>query len=199
MKRFGIYGGTFNPPHNGHASALKHFTNALSLDRVFVIPTGTPPHKSVRSNDDPYLRLKMTRAAFEDFSRGIIVSDYEVTKAGKSYTVDTLGHFWSEDSKLFLLCGTDMFLSFESWRDFRRIFELAAVVCMPREEELRSAIAEKAREYKTLYNAECVVLEGESVELSSTQVRNAVAEGRDMTALVPDAVERIIREERLYV
>ena len=199
MTRIGIYGGTFNPPHNGHVSALRRFADSLSLDRVFVIPTGTPPHKSVRPDDDPYLRLRMARAAFEDFRRGIIVSDYEVTKSGKSYTVDTLGHFSSPETKIFLLCGTDMFTSFESWRDFRKIFELAAVVCMPREEEMREVINEKAKEYRTLYNAECIILDGESVELSSTDVRNAVLEGRDFGDLVPAAVARIIVEERLYV
>ena len=199
MDRIGIYGGTFNPPHMGHFSALENFRKTLSLDRVFVVPAGTPPHKKIDSDDDPYLRLRMARAAFEDFSRGVIVSDYEVTKPGFSYTVDTLDHFSSSDRKLFLLCGTDMFLSFESWRDFKRIFELAAIVCMPREENMREVISAKANEFKASYGAECIIIEDESVELSSTQVRKMVSEKKDISASVPDAVAKIIFEERLYV
>ena len=199
MNRIGVFGGTFNPPHIGHWSAINTFFNALDLDRLFVIPTGCPPHKQITRSDDPFLRLRMARAAFEDFSRGIIVSDYEVTKPGVSYTVDTLRHFSSPDSKLFLLCGTDMFLSFETWREFERIFELSSIVCMPRENNMLDDICLKAEEFKKKYNADCIIIDGNIVELSSTEIRNMIAEKKDVSAYLPAQVLQIIKEEKLYV
>lgn len=197
-ERLGIFGGTFDPPHNGHVRSLEIFRSELSLDRVLVIPAGIPPHKQITHPDNPLVRIEMARAAFEDIGRGIEVSDYEVLKSGPSYTVDTLRHFSREGREIFLLCGTDMFMTFDRWREFKTIFSLATVVCMPRENEHREQIMERSSMYAKDYGARCTVLDGESVEISSTVLRAMLRNGEDVSTLVPLRVIEVIDRERLY-
>lgn len=197
-ERLGIFGGTFNPPHIGHVRALEAFRCELKLDRILVMPAGIPPHKKIAGSDNPSVRLKMARAAFENPGCGVEVSDYEISKPGPSYTVDTVEHFTRPGRRLFLLCGTDMFLTFENWRNFRRIFALATVVCMPRENSLREEISAKCAGYNERYSAGCIVLPGESIELSSTMLREMIRNGDDVSSLVPGAVLDVIRKERIY-
>lgn len=198
-RRVGIYGGTFNPPHIGHLNAAVCFAESLALDEVLIIPAGTPPHKNVSDNVSTDIRFEMTRAAFEPLGEKYKVSDYEIAGNGPDYTVNTLRHFSSSGKKLFLLCGTDMFISFESWREFRKIFALAALVCMPREEDSQTVLRKKMSEYKSKYKARCMILEGKTVELSSTELREMIRNKEDVSGLIPEAVCEIIRREGLYV
>ena len=78
-KRIGLYGGTFDPPHNGHVYAAGMFLEKMSLDRLFIMPANIPPHKRISVYDDPHLRLEMCKAAFENID-GVVVSDYEILK-----------------------------------------------------------------------------------------------------------------------
>ena len=88
MLRVGVYGGTFAPIHNAHVAAAKAFMEQMKLDYLFVIPTFIPPHKEVDRSDDPLYRLKMCELAFED-TDGVIISDVEIKRGGRSYTYDT--------------------------------------------------------------------------------------------------------------
>ncbi|MBQ7383817.1 MAG: nicotinate-nicotinamide nucleotide adenylyltransferase, partial [Clostridia bacterium] len=112
--RVGIYGGTFAPVHNGHVESAVAFMRQMKLDYLYVIPTCLPPHKEVDFADSPETRLRMCELAFSGID-GIIVSDMEIRRGGKSYTYDTLKELSGEDKKLFLLCGTDMVLTFDTW------------------------------------------------------------------------------------
>lgn len=197
-ERLGIFGGTFDPPHNGHVRALEVFHRELRLDRVLIIPAGIPPHKRISGLDNPGIRIEMARAAFENVERGIEVCDYEVSKSGPSYTVDTVRHFSREEREIFLLCGTDMFLTFDEWKEFETIFSLVTVVCMPRENENRGKIMERSVEYGEKYGARCIVLDGECIELSSTALRTMIQNGEDIGGLVPAGVVDVIDRERLY-
>lgn len=159
MTRTGIFGGTFSPPHRGHIRAAAAFVSEMKLDRLLVIPACIPPHKSI-DDPGPDLRLEMTRAAFSDnagFSIPVKVSDYEIRKSGVSYTVDTLEHFSDPDTELFLLCGGDMFESLESWREPERIFSLASVVGIMREDGTEQEMRKYAERYRknTARNAMC--------------------------------------------
>ena len=107
MLRVGIYGGTFAPIHNGHVAAAKAFMEQMKLDYLFVIPTYMAPHKEMTESDNPLYRLRMCELAFEGVD-GVIISDVELKRGGKSYTYDTLKELQREDTRLFLLCGTDM-------------------------------------------------------------------------------------------
>ena len=130
--RIGIYGGTFSPIHNGHVAAAKAFMEQMWLDVLYVIPTYAPPHKEIAGSVTPYDRLRMCDLAFAGVE-GVVVSDLEIRRGGKSYTVDTLRALSGEGDRLFLLCGTDMILSLDTWREPQEIFKLSYPVYIRRE------------------------------------------------------------------
>ena len=123
MTRIGIFGGTFSPPHNGHLQAAKAFMEQMWLDILYVIPTALPPHKEMEIPVSAQHRLEMCRLAFSGME-GVYVSDMEIQRGGKSYTVETLRELTGEDRRLFFLCGTDMMLTLDRWREPEEIFKL---------------------------------------------------------------------------
>lgn len=197
-ERFGIFGGTFDPPHNGHIGAALAFQREIELDSLLIMPDCIPPHKKVSAADDPPLRLEMAHAAFDGISDKITVSDYEISKTGVSYTVDTLEHFTKPGRKIFLLCGTDMFLSLASWRDPERIFKLATVVGVPRDLDNRGSLFVKAEEYTQTYGARCRILDTVPFVISSSLLRSMMVSGESTDEYIPEKVKTIIEREKLY-
>lgn len=197
--RLGIYGGTFAPIHNAHVRVAKAFYKDLSLDKLMIIPAGIPPHKQVASDDAPDKRLRMCQLAFKG-EKGIEVSDLELRREGKSYTVMTLRELSREDREIFLLCGTDMLLTFDLWYCFEEIFKLCTLVYVRREcdEKTGSEIARKLEEYRTKYSARIIELQTETLRMSSTEIREAVKAGKDISDMVPSKVVEYIRANRLY-
>ena len=123
--RIGIYGGTFNPIHAAHVHLVREFIKRLSLDRVILIPTGTPPHKATHQLASGADRIEMCRLAAADIAEcPVTVSDIEVLRTGKSYTADTMTELKAQypDDELFLLMGEDMFCTVEKWYHPERIF-----------------------------------------------------------------------------
>lgn len=198
--RIGIYGGTFSPVHLGHVAAAKAFMEQMWLDILYVIPTGISPHKQMKGDATPADRLEMCRLAFENVE-GVIVSDLEIRREGKSYTVDTLRELYHPENRLFLLMGTDMLLTLGSWREPEKIFELCYPVYIRREADasLDDAIVEKIAEYHKMYGKVVRRITAPPIELSSSTVRAVVAQGKSVSGLVPPAVERYITEKGLYI
>ena len=198
MLRVGIYGGAFAPIHNGHVAAAKEFMRQMWLDVLFVIPTGTSPHKQLdrRASDED--RLEMCRLAFEGIE-GVIVSDLEIRRKGKSYTVDTLRELSAEDRRLFLLCGTDMILTLDTWKDTDKIFELAYPTYIRREEDksLDAQLVSKVTEYRNKYGKNVVRINAPAIELSSSEIREKLRRGEDVSALLPPAVAAYIKDKEL--
>ena len=199
MLRIGIYGGAFAPIHIGHVEAAKAFMEQMWLDVLFVIPTGTSPHKEMSTGASDRDRLKMCEKAFEGVN-GVIVSDMEMRREGKSYTVDTLRELWDEDRRLFLLCGTDMILTLDKWRESDEIFKLCYPVYIRREsdESLDDQLVKKITEYRNKYGKNVVRIKAPAIEVSSSQVREKIARGEDVSSLVPPAVAEYIKEKGLY-
>ena len=197
--RVGIYGGTFAPVHNGHLRAAKAFMEQMKLDYLFIIPAYLPPHKQIDSSDDPLFRLRMCELAFGDME-GIVISDCEIARGGKSYTYDTLKELERPNTRLFLLCGTDMVLTFDTWFRFEDIFKMCYPVYVRRENDplIGNRIVAKITEYYQKYGVMFRKILTETLELSSTDVRRAVKEGKDISGMVPEGVERFIRENGLY-
>jgi nicotinate-nucleotide adenylyltransferase len=196
--RTGIFGGTFSPIHAGHIKAAKAFLSELSLDVLYVIPDRIPPHKQISGSDDPWLRLEMVKKAFEDEEK-IVVSDVELRREGKSYTVETLPAFTGK-GELFMLVGTDMFLSFDRWYRFRDIFDMCTLVLMVRETRESGVRAEIARK-KALYEimgAKICELTAEPFPISSTELRGLIAAGKDTEEYIPASVREFIDEKGLY-
>ena len=204
MKKFklGIYGGTFNPPHNGHIHAAENFIKTCKLDKLLIMPALIPPHKQV-NDDSPFARLEMTKLAFSTskyYPDVLSVSDYEITNKQISYTYKTLEHFASSDTELYFLCGTDMFVSLGSWKNPARIFELATIVLARRENDISDTIRiqEAKQSFSVMYQPRIVEINYTPMPISSTEVREAVNNGQSLTGMVPDCVAGYIRQYNLY-
>ena len=199
IERVGVYGGTFAPIHNGHVAAARAFLEQMKLDKLLVIPTYITPHKEISLSDDPKHRMKMCELAFSNDS-GIEVSDIEIKRGGKSYTVDTIKALCAPDRKLFLMCGTDMMLSFDKWREFETIFKLCCPVYVRRENDtsLDSNIINKNQEYYEKYGVAFRKIVVDPMDINSTDIRDAVKNHRDITDSVPADVADYIQKHGLY-
>lgn len=204
QKTVGIYGGTFSPPHLGHVSAGLAFLRQLNLDRLMIMPSRIPPHKQ-KTPIDPLHRLRMTQLAFSDapeYGEKLFVSDFEIGRPEISYTVNTLAYFHSMDYKLFFLCGTDMFLSLDHWRDPARIFSLATIAYVRRENESPAVdrqILDARYLYRHKYGAEPVEIRVKPLEISSSEIRRTLESGGDASRFLSPAVSDYIRENHLYL
>lgn len=200
MTRIGIYGGTFSPPHNGHLAAARAFMEQMWLDILYVIPDALPPHKEMADPVSAADRLEMCRRAFGGME-GVYVSDMEIRRGGKSYTVDTLRELAGEDRRLFLLCGTDMVLTLDEWREPAEIFRLCYPVYIRREADpsLDGLLIRKIAEYQEKYGKVVRRIVTEPLEISSSQIRKKLRAGESVGDLLPLAVEAYIRDKHLYV
>lgn len=200
ITRIGIYGGTFAPIHNGHVNAAKAFMDQMQLHYLFVIPTALDPSKIRDEGDEARHRMKMCELAFEG-EAGVIISDMEIEKGGISYTVDTLRALARDDRRLFMLVGTDMALKLDSWREPEEIFKLCYPTYVRRESDklLENQIIEKNTKYLNDYGKICRRIMTPEIELSSTEIREMVKRGEDISDLVPEKVAEYIKENKLYL
>lgn len=194
--RLGILGGTFNPPHFGHLALAKAAREELSLDRVLLMVAADPPHKPVQMPAAP--RLMMAKLAAEGME-GIEASDIEISRGGKSYTVETLRALRDlyPDAELFLIVGEDMLKDLPYWREAENIFKLANIVGMERPGTSGNA-RETAQMLRERFDACVFVTEYAGPDLSSTDIRENMACGLPVEGMLPEAVERHIYEEGYY-
>ncbi len=199
LERVGIYGGTFAPVHNGHVAAARAFLDQMKLDKLLIIPTYIAPHKDEDVYGDPLHRMKMCELAFVN-DADIEVSDIEIKRGGKSYTVDTVKALTKPDRKLFLMCGTDMMLSFDRWREFDVIFKLCCPVYVRRENDtsLDAKIIAKNQEYYEKYGAAFRKILVEPLDINSTDIRRMIHDRQDISGYVSTEVMNYIQEYGLY-
>lgn len=199
MAKIGIFGGTFNPIHNGHIHLARGYSKTLGLDQVLFIPTCIPPHKEADDLLPAVSRLDMCELATRD-QANMLVSDLEVRRGGKSYTVDTireLARLYPGD-RLYFLMGADMFLTIEEWNGFDEIARKAALCTASRHEGELPSLKQHGRMLQQKYGACCHIEAIPVLDISSTQVRDALADGGDIHELVPDAVREYIYKNGLY-
>lgn len=200
--RIGIYGGTFNPIHRGHLTAARAAMDVLGLDRLLLIPASVPPHKALpQGSAEPADRLEMTALACAQLGPGAQALDIELHRTGPSYTVDTLRQLrqmYPED-ELWLLMGTDMFLSLERWYHAADILSLAHIGAFDRvHPQPGGNLAAQKRHLEETYGADIAIIPNEHVlDLSSTQVRQTLAQGGGQE-LVTDPVYGYIQRRGLY-
>ena len=179
--KVGVFGGEFDPPHLGHLAVVRTARDQLGLDRLLVVPTGTPPHRSA-SETPAETRLQMAELAFAREPR-VEVSRLELDRTGPSFMIDTLRELSSQGS-LYLIIGADQLAVFDRWRDSQEIRQRATVVVAPRSPE-------------TTAGRGIVMLDMPPVDLSSTGVRAQLAAGRAAGGLAPP-VQELIDREHLY-
>ncbi len=199
--RIGIFGGTFDPPHAGHKKYADELKVRLSLDRLIVIPTSTPPHKEKVNSASAEDRLNMVKILFRN-EADVEVSDMEIARGGRSYTYETvtLLHGIYPDDELIFLLGSDMLFTFHQWLNPDVILSHVKICAVTRsdeinEEELREYVEKHFPEKKERF----ITCDFDPIELSSTQIRNAVRDGKSVDGLVDREVLKYIKEKELYL
>ena len=203
--KIGVYGGTFNPPHLGHVTAARAVFELLKLDLLLLVPDGQPPHKMLPpGSPSPEQRLEMTRLAGEQLGLGARVRtlDLERKREGRSYTAETLRQLHQQypEDELWLLMGTDMFLTLQAWREPGEILSLAGIAAFGRTEEDTEELFSVQRDYlyRTYPQARIFTLTIPGVvDVSSTELRTMLARGEGGN-LLPPAVYGYILREGLY-
>ena len=198
-KSIGIFGGTFNPPHIAHVAAAEAFSRQVDPDTLMIIPDVIPPHKSFAGTVTPAQRLEMCKLAFSHI-KNVEISDMEISRGGKSYTANTLTELSGTGIDLYFLCGTDMFLTLDSWYSPSTIFKLATICYVRRGDDkaLDSEIKKYTELYECKYGARILPIRMDAVELSSTDVRADLSSSGKSDA-IPNSVMQYIKREGLYI
>ena len=197
MARIGFYGGTFNPIHMGHVGVCRQAIKQLRLDCLHVIPTFIPPHKAspeLAAGED---RLAMCRLAVQGI-QGAAADDYELTRGGVSYSIDTMRHMreiYPEDD-FYLIMGTDNYLTFTAWREWQALGRMCTLAVASREVDDKENLYQMAR-LLAREGVLTIFLDNAVRVVSSTEIREKLRTGEPCDEL-PPAVEDYITAHGLY-
>ncbi len=196
----GIFGGTFDPFHNGHLALIRSALSAGRLDHVVVIPSGSPPHKDARRMTPAAHRYFMAAAALAG-EPGVSVSDAEMCREGPAYTIDTLlalrGRF-GPDATLYLMVGADIVFDIRSWRFPEQVFAECVLYLAMRPGFRLADVEARAEELRTLFGARIEIFDAETPDVSATGLREALRAGSGLEDRVPATVAAYIRKHALY-
>jgi len=190
MKTIGIFGGSFDPIHIGHLVTTRFVYEQRNLEKIIFIPCNSSPLKPSTELVNPGHRLKMLKLALEPFPF-FEVSDYEILKGEISYTIDTLLELKKTYERIELIIGYDNLLIFDKWHEPDKILDIAKLIVMKRKTDIDSEVLHK---YMNL----AYIIDTPSIEISATDVRNRVQNGRSIDYLVPKKVKEYIQENKLY-
>lgn len=198
MKRIAVFGGTFNPVHNGHIALLQAFKNSLALDQILVVPTASPPHKHTPNLADASSRLAMCKIAFGN-DEAIKVCDIEISRGGISYTIDTLTALKKQyaDALFFLLIGADMFMTIESWFQFDKIIRMAVICCAPRNDVSMETLRDQAARLSSL-GAKTAICKMKPYPASSSEIRYKIRRNENVSEFLPAGLIAYIQKHNLY-
>ena len=210
--RIGILGGTFNPVHNGHLKIAEAAQKKLGLEKVIFVPCARPPHKTGERLPPPADRYEMTRIAVKG-SAGFSISDSEIRRKGKSYTIDTVRAFRKADpgSEYCFIIGADTLLEIPTWREYRKLLKECRFVVVNRpgfQNVPKGSFRAKcpkgihsdkmSRRDPLGQSAKLTMIKIPGTEVSSSEIRKRVKAGRSIKTLVPSCVEKYITEKGLY-
>ena len=198
MKKMALFGGSFDPIHSSHVSMALRLADVLGLDAVLLMPTYVPPHKIRERMASAQHRLEMCRLVAAEHPI-LQVSDLEIARGGASFTVDTLTQL-SElypDTQWYLITGADMFCTLRTWHRFAELKNMATFCTVPRDGTSMEALQRYADEL-TADGVACYVDTQPEQPISSTAIRQRIADGASLDGLVPPTVEAYIREQGLY-
>jgi nicotinate-nucleotide adenylyltransferase len=196
MKRIGIFGGTFDPVHTAHLIMAESVREQMKLDKVLFVPSAFPPHKDTDKLTEPSRRLEMVRLAItgnDSFEASSV--EIELSKGSNSYTVETLlalrERYSAEQVKFYLIIGLDQLIELHTWKDPGKLFMLSEVVVINRPGYTVAQIQND-------YSGQVIYVPVPSIDISSTEIRHMVREGKSIRYLVPSSVEKYIKENNLY-
>ena len=191
MKTIGLFGGTFDPIHIGHLVTTRFVYEQRNLEKIIFMPCNKSPLKpSITSLNEAH-RLKMLELALEPFPY-FEVSDYEINKGEISYTLDTLTELKKTYESIELIIGYDNLLIFDKWHKPDKILDIAKLIVMKRKTDIDTEAVNK-------YMNMAYVIDTPSIEISATNIRNRIQNGRSIDYLVPRKVKEYIQENKLYI
>ncbi len=193
ISRLGVYGGTFDPVHNGHLAIARNVVSHCGLDRLLFVPSARPPHKQGQAMASPDDRYRMVELAVRDDPR-LEVSDLEIVRPGLSYTVDTLEalqRIHGASSSIYLVIGADSLLEMDTWYAPDRVFDLSTVVAVPRPGKDLTGVHPRWRD-------RAVLIHLSEIDISSTDIRHRAGQGLPITDLVHGDVADYIEARGLY-
>ena len=199
MSRKAIFGGTFDPVHNGHIYLANKALDFLNLDKVIFVPAGNPPLKTKKTVTEGKIRLEMIEKAIGHNDK-FQVDAFEIHNKAVSYTYKTLQYFKNleKSTKWFFLVGTDCLYEFHLWKNVDIILDLCQVVVFSRPGYNQQEIFEKKKEAEEKYNKEIIFLDVMDMDISSSGIREKIKSKENIEALIPKPVMEIIDENQLY-
>lgn len=199
MKKTGIMGGSFNPIHNGHLEIAECALKEFDLNEILFIPNHCPPHKDGSEMMDASLRLRMVELAIQEYPH-YTVSDMEVKRGGLSYTYLTVTELKTRypDTDFYFLMGADSLADFCKWRNADIIASKCHILAAMRDDMDNGDVARLTEELSQRYGGDFSLLRIPPTDISSTQIRRLLGKGKEISGMVPKAVERFIAEHQLY-
>ncbi|OSI09367.1 nicotinate-nucleotide adenylyltransferase [Neisseria zoodegmatis] len=202
MKKIGLFGGTFDPIHNGHIHIARAFADELALDMVVFLPAGNPYHKKEeQTRTDARHRLAMTELAISDDPR-FAASDCDIIREGATYTFDTVQIFRQQfpSAQLWWLLGSDSLLQLHTWKKWQTLVNQTHIAVAAREGD---NIAQAPRELhgwigSALQNGSLHLLQTPMYNISSTEIRRRIRNGEPVSGLIDPRVENYIARNHLY-
>jgi len=199
MVKKGIFGGTFDPIHNGHLYIAHEALHRLNLDEVIFMPSGNPPHKTEKRKTDAAIRYEMVKTAVRD-EKYFTVSNYEIKNSSLSYTYKTLEHFNNieNDTEWYFITGADCLVELDYWKSVDRILNSCKLVVFNRPGYPKEAILEQKKRVEEKYKKDIIFLDFGLFDISSTSIKKMIREQKDASYLMPQGVYNIILELQLY-
>ena len=199
-RKIGILGGTFDPFHKGHYMLAQTAYSQFSLDEVWIMPNGNPPHKRNIEQTDFEIRCEMIRLAIAEDSY-MVLCDYEGSEDSYHYTYQTLGEFNQRypDNEFYFIIGADSLRDFPTWREPGRIAKLCTLLVACRDESGIADLKVKIAEMEERYHAKCLIMNSPKVDAASSEIRDMVSTGKDVSAYVGAQVWDYIKQQKLYV
>ncbi|TYQ15934.1 UNVERIFIED_CONTAM: nicotinate-nucleotide adenylyltransferase [Acetivibrio alkalicellulosi] len=199
--KIGVLGGTFDPIHNGHLIIAERIREEFKLDKVLFIPSGNPPHKTKQKVTQCNHRLNMVCEALKG-NPFFEVSSIEIKRMGYTYTVDTIEElrgFLGDNACIYYLIGADVLFDLLTWKDYESVFKTCEFIATLRPGNETDDFAKQIMYLESTFQAKINKADIPLVEISSTEIRQRVNEGKSIKYLIPESVEKYIKDNKLYV
>lgn len=195
--KIAVFGGAFNPVHNGHINLVNHYINLLKPDKILIIPTANPPHRENNNFVRQEHRFNMLKLAFGSYSK-VEISDIEFNMQGKSYTYNTICEIKKlyDNADIYLILGEDQFLYFDKWYEYQKILDEVTVCTAQRNKNKAQKL--KVFAENVLNSKKYIIADFDPVIVSSSEIREKLKNNERVDDLIPEKVLNYINENELY-
>lgn len=199
MLKKAIFGGTFDPIHNGHINIAYETLYKLHMDKVIFMPSGNPPHKRSKKVTDAYLRYEFVKMAVSG-EKKFEVSSYEIQDKSLSYTYKTLEHFkkLEPDTEWYFIAGFDSLMDIDKWKNVESIMKNCTFIVLVRSGYKSDHVLAQKKKIEQKYNAHIILLDIPILEISSTGIRDKIRKNQNVSHLMPKEVYYAVKEIEVY-